>query len=801
MATVVGDLVVFLRANTVQFNTGMATASAQLNKMGKQMSTLGRQMTTRMSLPMAAVGAAAIKMSSDFETSMSQIVGLVGVAQDQVNQWREDIIKLGPAVAKTSTELGSAMFFITSAGLRGATALSALEASAKGASAGLGQTEVVADAATSAMNAYGAANLSAEQAVAVLVSTVREGKAAASEIAPVIGAIIPVASELGVEFHEVGAALSAMTRLGLNASEASTALRSTLSTILKPTTQAADEMEKYGMSMGDLKTVLREDGLIALLTKLKETFKGNEDSMQNVFRNVRALNGVLSIVGGNAKENVKIFDSLAKTTEDDLNRAFEVASETAQFKFNAALSDIQNTMIELGQVLIPAVLPAITNLGEAFRDVTEFLDKLNPAQRTLIANAGLLVIALGPLTWAFGKVTAAAGLATGAVANWNRVMLATPAATAGAKLSVEAMALALGVKLPAGAAAGKIGVAAAFGGIFKTAGAAAIGVSSLTIALGAIFALIGVGIGTKIRPFVNEMLGLNEAFGLVAHKASDLTDGMLSNQDSWDASVSVLEKLKKQLKLTGKEWEFATEKTRTNAERIQMLTDKALKLAKAQRETVEVVNEEATARERALGIHKNAHDIIAPLAAAANKAEEERLALLREELGLFNKGDIAKGMEDMVKLYDDMKQSGVDRNQLGEHFSDEMMKWLKLAEENKVAIPKGVKEMGDELDTKVNPAINKMLVNWRPFHVNVKDTGKVIDGMFDPDRTDQIGIAIGGGFKKGVNEGITHGTVEMDKFVKRIEDDVIYIPVQPNFDSWNKAVDDYIEGRVPDTGG
>ena len=86
MATVVGDLVVFLRANTLAFDKGMATASTRLTAVGKQMTKVGQMMTMKMSLPMAVVGGAAIKMAMDFETSLQQIVGLVGVAQEQVTR-------------------------------------------------------------------------------------------------------------------------------------------------------------------------------------------------------------------------------------------------------------------------------------------------------------------------------------------------------------------------------------------------------------------------------------------------------------------------------------------------------------------------------------------------------------------------------------------------------------------------------------------------------------------------------------------------------------------------------------------
>ena len=100
-----------------------------------------------------------------------------------------------------------------------------LEASAKGAAVGLGQTKVVADAATSAVNAYGAENLSGSAAVDVLTAAVREGKVEADRLAPAIGKAIPVASAMGIEFHEVAAAIASMTRTGTDARTSAIQLR------------------------------------------------------------------------------------------------------------------------------------------------------------------------------------------------------------------------------------------------------------------------------------------------------------------------------------------------------------------------------------------------------------------------------------------------------------------------------------------------------------------------------------------------------------------------------------------------
>jgi TP901 family phage tail tape measure protein len=806
MATVVGDLVVYLRANTLQFDKGMARASATLTKTGKTMGRVGSVMTTKLSLPMALIGGVAIKMAMDFETSMQQIVGLVGVAQEQVDEWRESIIRLGPSLGKTSTELGKAMFFITSAGLRGSTALNALEASAKGAAAGLGETESVADAATSAMNAYGEANLSAEQAVSVLVATVREGKAEAASLAPVLGRIIPIAAELGVEFHEVGGAMAVMTRLGLNANESATALRSTLATILKPTKQAELEMSKYGMSMGELKTILREQGLIALLTKLKDTFGDNEESMQKVFRNVRALNGVLSIVGKNVENNVKIFKSLADTTTDDLDKAFAVASKTAKFKLNAALADLQNTFIELGEVVMPTVVPLFEQLGTAMKNITGFLNKLNPVQRTMLTNVLLMSVALGPLAWAFSKVSLAAGAATGAVVKWNAAMATSTVATGAAIASVAEYTAFMSSATVATTAATTAATGAATGfGVFATTitlGAAA--ASTFVIALGAIALALGAVIGTGLRPYVNEFMrfiGIMDSVG--AHLQSDIIDGMLKTNETFDNSVHTLNKLKEQLGLTGEKWDFVNKKTRTNAERIVHLTDLALRLAKVQREAAGEAEKVQTAEERANDVKKRALEQMPALIDKSSKAEEVRLNLLKEELELYTKGDIEKALEGMVSQNEDMKTLAIDRNQRADEFSDDMLTWLTMAKENNVALPEGMREMAKELKGKVNPAVNKLVDNWKVFNTDARATGKILDTIW-LSSGDRAKAALQGGFREGIKLGVQEGGVAMDAFVKRIQDTTIYVRITPDIDSladFNQAVQDAMSGRSPATGG
>ncbi len=327
----------------------------------------------------AGVGIAAVKTATGFESSMSKIVGLVGIAADEVEGMKERTLELAGETARAPQELADALFFITSAGLRGSEALDALEVSAKAASAGLGATQDVAFAAVSAVNAYGAENLNAAQAVDILTNTVRQGNVEAADVAGVLGNVIPIAAEMGVSFDQVGASLAAMTRLGADAASSATSLSSIMSGLIKPTSEAEQALASVGTSSAELRSQLREEGLLQVLLTLKDRFGENEEAMSKVFGNVRALRGVLNLVGANAEVTEQIFGELANST-GTLDEAFEAASQTAEFKFNQAMAKLQVQLVDAGARILPKVIEA--------------MEKFLPAVEAMIPAIGDLIVSL-----------------------------------------------------------------------------------------------------------------------------------------------------------------------------------------------------------------------------------------------------------------------------------------------------------------------------------------------------------------------------------------------------------------------
>ena len=413
----------------------------RFQNVGKTMATTGATLTRRVTLPIVAFGGAAVKTASEFESSFAQIEGLVGVTGDDLEHLRKAALELGPTFGKSAGEAAEAMFFITSAGLRGTEAIEALEMSLKASASGLGDTATVADLATSVINAYGSDTMDAAEATDILAAAVREGKLAPEELAGSIGSVLPLASAMGVNFDEVGAAFAAMSRTGTDASAASTQLRGIMTALLKPTKQAEDALEEMGLSSAGLREQIREEGLLSVLETLSEQFEGNDAAAAQVFGNVRALSGVLDLMGSNADGTREIFANMADTT-GTLDDAFEVVSDTSGFKFQQTMAEMKAILLEVGDIIGPVVLEIV----EKFRGLLSVFTDLDPEQKEQVVRFLAIAAAVGPVLLIMGKlITAVGSIIKGAVLlGKGLALLATPFGLIGLAI---AGVIALGVLL------------------------------------------------------------------------------------------------------------------------------------------------------------------------------------------------------------------------------------------------------------------------------------------------------------------------------------------------------------------
>ncbi|WP_288956241.1 phage tail tape measure protein [uncultured Polaribacter sp.] len=441
------ELKVNITGDSRKLNNALSSASSKLSSFGSKMQGVGKSLSTRLTLPLVAAGAAATKLALDFDKSMTQIQSLVGVSASEVSKMGEAAKRMAVDTGKSANEAAEALFFITSAGLRGEEAMQVLEASLKAAAVGLGETKTIADLSTSALNAYGSENLSASEATDILTAAVREGKLEASQLAGSMGGVIPIASNMGVSFNEVAAAMAAMSRTGTNAAEGATQLNAILMSLQKPAEKSQKILATLGLSFEDLEKSVKQDGLLNTLTNLKESLQGTGIRMKDLFPNVRALKGVLDLTGAGVESNKQIFEAL-NNTMGATDEAFQKTSQSASFKFKKGMESMKSSLLEIGTVILPAVVKAVTKLSEFIKSLTDRFKNLSPFVQNLVLGFGGILAAAGPLLIIFGKIMtglSALGpvlsLAATGFRALNAVMIANPI------LAVAAAIAAIGVAI------------------------------------------------------------------------------------------------------------------------------------------------------------------------------------------------------------------------------------------------------------------------------------------------------------------------------------------------------------------
>jgi TP901 family phage tail tape measure protein len=386
----------FSRALATGVTRAGASAAARL---GSSLTRTGASLTGFVTVPIVAAGVAATNLAADFETSMAKIQGLAGAGREDVEKFHNQILELSKTLPTSPQELADALYFVVSAGFEGAEAFDVLNQAARLSAAGMGETQVIADALSSVLNAYGHEAITASRASDILAATVREGKAEADAIAPILGRIVPLAAELGVEFEEVGGSLAVLTKVGNDAAISATALRGIFNTILKPSVQTREEWDKMGLSLADVRKELEQGGVLNVLNQFAEIAATDAAALGRLFPNIRAVTGYLGILGKNAQDNTKDFAAVA----DSLGLADEALkkqSKTANFAAKTALSAIKSAGVSFGEFF----LPVVTEFAKKIGALAEGFDKLPDAIKKNIITFSSWVAVLGPGLFLMGKL-------------------------------------------------------------------------------------------------------------------------------------------------------------------------------------------------------------------------------------------------------------------------------------------------------------------------------------------------------------------------------------------------------------
>lgn len=469
----VGGAIVRMVLDRADFIAGLKTSEAQMHAFGQKMTRVGTGMarvgaglTRNVTLPIIAAGAASVKLAVDFEGAFTRIRANSNLTGKEIDKLRKHVLNLAGQTAKSPQELAEGLYFLASAGLNANQVQETLTMSAKASAAGFGVVGDIARLTANALNAYAKDGLKAKEVTDTLAAAIREGTAEPEEFAGALGRILPFAQKAGVGFDEVTASLASLSTIGLDVNEGVTAMRGLLTALLAPGTQAKDTLKEFGLSADEVRKVLADDGLLAVMRLLEERTGGNIDAIRKMIPNVRAMSALFGITGQKAEQVNGSFRRVIGAT-GDLDKAFKKTKKDPGFQMKQLLSELQTMAIEIGT----EALPVLKDVVGVVKDLIEGFRAMPKPMRDNIVKWGLLAAALGPVLRLMGGILRTGGRLIGVMPRLGAALGLGGAAgtgTAGGTAATAAKAAGGGgalaglARVSGGAMAGPAAVATAF---------------------------------------------------------------------------------------------------------------------------------------------------------------------------------------------------------------------------------------------------------------------------------------------------------------------------------------------------
>lgn len=412
MSVEVGSAYAVLRVKLDEWNQGLETAinslqgygsrlQGSLDSVEKKLTSAGKGLTTKVTLPIVGIGTAAVKTSMDFEAAMDKVASLSGATGQDFDDLRAKAIEMGAQTMYSATESAEALQYMALAGWDTNSMLEGLEPILKLAGAAGMDLGRASDIVTDGLTAMGLGAADAAHFADVLAVTMSKSNTDVNQLGEAFKYVAPLAGAMGYNIEDLSLALGLMANSGIKASQGGTSLRRMLQNLSDPTDAVASSMDKLGVSM------FNPDGsaksLYDLMVELRESMKGltaEEKAMHAAtIAGSTGLSGLLAIVEASDKDFYSLSDAIYNA-DGAGTKMYDTMTNNLQGSITTLMSALESLMISLGDLLVPLIQDVVKML----QGWVEHLNSLDETQKQQIIQVALVIASIGPLITIIGKL-------------------------------------------------------------------------------------------------------------------------------------------------------------------------------------------------------------------------------------------------------------------------------------------------------------------------------------------------------------------------------------------------------------
>jgi TP901 family phage tail tape measure protein len=366
------------------------TASSRVKKFGEGMSSMGKTLRNRVTLPLTVAGGFMMKTAVDFETSMLRVQSISLATEEDFQRLSESAREMGKNSVFSATEAGMAQTYLAQAGYTVEQNIKALKGVMDLAAA---STLGLAEAADIAIGIMGGFAMDTERSVEVadlLSLAAARSNVDVRMLGESFSTVGPEAYSMGLTIQETTAMLGTLGDAAIRGGRAGTALRRAFMNLQNPSTEVAKIFKQVGIKTRDSSGNMRN--FIEILQDMKDVGV-NDLFITKVFGAVSA--GAVRVLTRDL-DNVK---NLMADYRDNAEGAAEQMARINIGGLSGAMrllkSAVEETSIELFNYdtlkAIKGIIDKITT------GVNKFTTMLTPELKKTFGVVAAIAIGLGPV--------------------------------------------------------------------------------------------------------------------------------------------------------------------------------------------------------------------------------------------------------------------------------------------------------------------------------------------------------------------------------------------------------------------
>lgn len=384
----------------------VAAAGEKMKEFGGKVEDAGKTLTTHVTLPLAAVGAAGVASFAEVDKTMQLTNKTMGNTAEEA----ELLNKAMKDAAANSTfgmkDAATATLNFARAGLDAEQAAAALAPAMNLAAGEGGNLDTVSGGLVATINGFHGSFEEAGHYADVFAAACNNSALDVDSLSSAMSVAAPIFSAAGYTVNDAALYMGVMANNGIEADKAANSLKTGLARLVSPAKEGYEAMKQLGIEVTNADGSMKDS--VTIQKELHDAFSKLSESEQiaaaSAIFGKNQMAPWLALIN-TAPEDVGALDESLRTcagTTDEMAQAMMSG-------FGGSLEKLKSSIDVLVTSIGEALAPTIQKVAEFIQGLVDKFNSLTPAQQETIVQIGLVVAAIGPLLIVVGKVISSIG--------------------------------------------------------------------------------------------------------------------------------------------------------------------------------------------------------------------------------------------------------------------------------------------------------------------------------------------------------------------------------------------------------